>query len=228
MTSRLAQRRLHAALDLEAHHLAEAAPAELLLDRLEQVVGLVRDVVVGVARDAEERVVEDLHAREEACRGSPRSGRSSGTSVAPSADGEEPGDSSPGTFTRASTSVVLLGSRRRTARLSDRLRGRERVPGPDRERVTTGKSAARTTPPARRALGVRLRYGRRSGCLSASSARCVLEQALRAVAWAITCSWIAGERSRSGSCRRRRAPPARLELSSRFATRTMKNSSRFD
>ena len=53
------------ALDLDAHDLAEAAPAQLGLDRLEEVVGLVGDLEVGVARDAEDAVVEDLHAREE-------------------------------------------------------------------------------------------------------------------------------------------------------------------
>ena len=52
-------------LDLEPDDLAEAAAAQLLLDRLQQVVGLVGDVVVGVAGDPEERVVDDLHAREQ-------------------------------------------------------------------------------------------------------------------------------------------------------------------
>ena len=60
-----AKARVHARLDLEAHHLAEAAAAELLLDGLEHVVGLVGDVVVGVAGDPEERVAHHLHPREE-------------------------------------------------------------------------------------------------------------------------------------------------------------------
>ncbi len=51
--------------DLEADHLAEAAAADLVLDRLAEVVGLVGDVVVGVAGDAEERVADDLHPREQ-------------------------------------------------------------------------------------------------------------------------------------------------------------------
>ena len=55
----------HARLDLDAHDLAEAPPAQLVLDRLQQVVGLVGDVEVGVARDPEDRRVEDLHPREE-------------------------------------------------------------------------------------------------------------------------------------------------------------------
>ena len=57
--------RAHLAVDLEAHDLAEAPPAQLGLDRAQQVVGLVGDVEVGVARDAEEAVVDDLHPGEE-------------------------------------------------------------------------------------------------------------------------------------------------------------------
>ena len=56
---------VHVGLDLESDDLAEAAPAQLLLDRLQQVVGLVGDVVVGVAGDPEQRVVDDLHPREQ-------------------------------------------------------------------------------------------------------------------------------------------------------------------
>ena len=52
-----------------AHDLAEAPPAQLGLDGLEQVVGLVGDLEVGVAGDAEDAVVDDLHAREQARRG---------------------------------------------------------------------------------------------------------------------------------------------------------------
>ena len=44
---------------------AEAAAAQLELDRLEQVVRLVRDLEVGVARDPEGRALDDLHPREE-------------------------------------------------------------------------------------------------------------------------------------------------------------------
>ena len=61
----LAQALLEVAGELEPDDLAEAAAADLVLDRLAQVVGLVGDVVVGVAGDAEERVIEDLHPREE-------------------------------------------------------------------------------------------------------------------------------------------------------------------
>ena len=56
----------HRALDLEPHDLAEAALAQLLLDRHQQVGRLfLLDREVGVAGDAEEVVLDDLHAREE-------------------------------------------------------------------------------------------------------------------------------------------------------------------
>ena len=61
----LADHRAHLGADLDAHDVAEAAPAQLVLDRLEQVVGLVGDREVGVAGDAEDVVVDDLHAREQ-------------------------------------------------------------------------------------------------------------------------------------------------------------------
>ena len=60
-----AQAGVHVGSDLEPDHLAEAAAADLLLDRLEEVVGLVGDVVVGVPGHPEEGVVDDLHPREE-------------------------------------------------------------------------------------------------------------------------------------------------------------------
>ena len=50
---------------LEADGVAEAAAAELRLDRLEQVVGVVRELEVGVAGDAEQRPLRDLHPGEE-------------------------------------------------------------------------------------------------------------------------------------------------------------------
>ena len=54
----------HGALHLEADRRAEAATPELLLDREQQVVGLVLlDLEVGVAGDPEEVAVDDLHAR---------------------------------------------------------------------------------------------------------------------------------------------------------------------
>ena len=61
----LEQRLAAACLHLKAHRAAEAAATELALHRVQQVVGLVADAEVGVARDAEEHAAADLHAREE-------------------------------------------------------------------------------------------------------------------------------------------------------------------
>ena len=55
----------HRLLDLEPHGRAEPAPLQLLLERLQQVVRAVVDLEVGVARDPERVVLDDLHAREE-------------------------------------------------------------------------------------------------------------------------------------------------------------------
>ena len=56
----------HRPLDLEADDVAEAPATQLLLDRHQEVVGLVLlDREVGVARDAEQVVGEHLHAREQ-------------------------------------------------------------------------------------------------------------------------------------------------------------------
>ena len=64
--SRAPGRGRHRPLDLEPDRRAEATPAELLLDREQQVVGLVLlDLEVGVAGDPEEVVLLDLHAGEE-------------------------------------------------------------------------------------------------------------------------------------------------------------------
>ena len=62
---RLAQAMAHPGADLDAHDLAEAPPAQLRLDGAQQVVGLVVDREVGVARDPEDVAVDDLHAREQ-------------------------------------------------------------------------------------------------------------------------------------------------------------------
>ena len=62
----LARRLGHRSLDLEPDRLAEAPPAELLLDREEEIVGLVLvELEVRVAGDPEEVVLEDLHAGEQ-------------------------------------------------------------------------------------------------------------------------------------------------------------------
>ena len=52
-------------LDLQSHRRLRAALGELLLERLEQVVGAIVDLQVGVARHAEGVVLDDLHAGEE-------------------------------------------------------------------------------------------------------------------------------------------------------------------
>ena len=55
----------HRARHLESRHLSEASLAQLELDLLEQVVGLVRHVEVGVAGDAEDGALDDVHPWEE-------------------------------------------------------------------------------------------------------------------------------------------------------------------
>ena len=61
------------ARDLEAHGVAALAPPQLLLDRLEQIVGLfLVDLEVQVARDAEDVAARDADAGEE---DRPRAGR---------------------------------------------------------------------------------------------------------------------------------------------------------
>ena len=57
--------RVHRLRDLEPHHFAETAAADLFLDGFEQVVGFVGDVEVGVPGDPEVSVVDDFDAREE-------------------------------------------------------------------------------------------------------------------------------------------------------------------
>ncbi len=60
-----AQPRRDARGRLDPHDLAEASPPQLQLDRHPQIVGLVRDLVVGVASDAEDVLLDDLHLRKE-------------------------------------------------------------------------------------------------------------------------------------------------------------------
>ena len=62
---RLAQLLGAARADLDPDDLAEAPAAELVLDRLQQVGRVVGHLEVGVAGDAEDVVVGDLHAGEE-------------------------------------------------------------------------------------------------------------------------------------------------------------------
>ena len=60
-----AERRIHAGADLEPHDLAEAPAPEFVLDGLEEIVGLVGDLEVGIASDPEQVVADDFHAREQ-------------------------------------------------------------------------------------------------------------------------------------------------------------------
>ena len=49
----------------EPYRVAEAPAPQLALDGLAQIVRLVRELEVGVPRDAEDAALEDLHLREE-------------------------------------------------------------------------------------------------------------------------------------------------------------------
>ena len=61
---------IHVVGDLEPDGRAEAAVEQLLLERLDEVLGLVLvDLDVLVAGDAELVVLEDLHAGEQVARG---------------------------------------------------------------------------------------------------------------------------------------------------------------
>ena len=121
---------------------AEAPPAQLVAHRLEQVGGVVGDLEVGVARDAEERALDDLHLREEprqeVADRPARAGRSS--RAVPT--GRNRGSSS-GTLTRAKRSSPVSGSRTKTPRLSERpeMYGNG-WPGPTASGVSTGKTSA--------------------------------------------------------------------------------------
>ena len=114
-----AQRRIHAGADLEPHDLAEAPAAQLVLDRGQQVVGLVGDLEVGVPCHPEEVVGDDLHPREQRVEvlGDDvleRDERVLG-------DLDEPRQDLLGNLHACVGSVSVSGSCRRTIRLSDRF-----------------------------------------------------------------------------------------------------------
>ena len=125
--------------DLEPHDGAEPALAQLRLDRLEQVVGVVGDLGVAVAREAERR----------RARRSPSPGRasarkceitaSSGISEAARRRRATKRGRPSGTLTRAKRSSPESGSRTSTPRLSDRpeMYGNG-CPGPTASGVSTG------------------------------------------------------------------------------------------
>ena len=91
----VAQRLAHPGVDLQPHDLAEAPSAKLLLHGLEQVVGLVGDVVVGIPRDPEERVVDHLHPGEERAEVVGNQGTERDQRVAVVADREEAAAAAP-------------------------------------------------------------------------------------------------------------------------------------
>src|ERR1700675_4819136 len=53
------------ARDLDSDRVAETAAPKLALHGLEQIVGLVRDLEVGIARDAKHAALDDLHLGEQ-------------------------------------------------------------------------------------------------------------------------------------------------------------------
>ena len=111
--------------DLDAHDLAEAPAAQLVLDRLKQVGGVVGHLEVRVAGDSEDVVVGDFHSREQRIQvvgddvlqrhHQARARARAAESVT------KRGRISVGTFTRANTVWSVTGSRTSTARLSDRF-----------------------------------------------------------------------------------------------------------
>ena len=104
---------------LDADDVAEATLPELGLDGFEEVCRVVGDLEVGVARDAEDRPLDDGHARERAAAGSARSpARAGGTGRRRRARGNAASPS--GILTRAKRSSPLSGSGTKTASDSER------------------------------------------------------------------------------------------------------------
>ena len=120
--------------------------AQLVLHRAQQVVGLVGDGEVGVARDPEDVVAQRSPFPGRARPGGARS-RSRAARTCRRRSGTKRGSTSFGTFTRANISVPETGSRSQTAK-------RQRQVGDVRERP------ARARPPAASARG---RSARRTG-----------------------------------------------------------------
>ena len=223
----------HRARDLEPHDVAEAAPAQLELDRLEQVVGLVRDLEVGVARDAEQRRARRSPSPGRAAAGSARSrprAAGAGRARRPATKRGRPS----GTLTRAKRSSPVSGSRTNDAEAEREPRDvRERLAGPDRERRQHREDLA--LEPRRRARrsssSVAVRRPRRSTIPSAASAGRELVASRAATARPSARAPARGSRRAPARGVRpsgeRTASPARPGPI-RPATRTMKNSSRFD
>ena len=121
--------------DLDPDDVAEAPLSQLELDCLEEVVGVVGELEVGVPRDAEQRPLGDLHPREER-RQEMEITDSSGTRRPPASTKRSRPS---GTFTRANRSSWLSGS---TARTPSELERPEMYgngwPGPTASGVSTG------------------------------------------------------------------------------------------
>ena len=103
-----------------SHDLAEAAAAQLVLDRADQVIRLVGHREVRIAGDPEHLVAHHLHPGEQLVQVRAITD-SSGTSVVVSLASTKRGRTSFGTFTRANVSSPVSGSRSQTAIGSDRF-----------------------------------------------------------------------------------------------------------
>ena len=145
-------RRRDRARDLEADDGAEPALAQLALDRLEQVVGVVGDLGVAVAGETERDALDHLHLGEEP-REEVRDRRLERDLQATLADREEAGEPS-GHLDPCEALLARLGVAHDDTE-AEREAGdvRERLAGADRERGQhRDRSAARRCARARRAL----------------------------------------------------------------------------
>ena len=210
------------------HDVAETASLELELDRLEQVVRLVRHLEVGIARDPERRPLDDLHAWEE-LRQEVRDHVLHRHEPLPLAHGQEPRQRL-GTLTRAKRSSPLSGSRASTPSESDspEMYGNA-APDPRASGVSTGKTSrvkrrsnhSRPCAGARRLRTISIPSSASPGRSASSRASTALDELEDAGA----------DRRERGAGRqsvgeRTARPDASCPI--RPATRTMKNSSRFE
>ena len=217
------------------HDLAEAAAAQLVLDRLQQVVGLVGDREVGVAGDAEDVVVDDLHAREQRVEVVGDHVLERDERVGRRRSATKRGSISFGTFTRANVSAPVDRVAHEHARGdSDRLEmyGNGR-PRPTASGVSTGKIWRRKRSSSAAALGlVERRRRRRCGCRARpapGAARRSKQRLWRSLLLARRAR--GSRRSSRAACRPSGSRASRCPASiwsCRPATRTMKNSSRFE
>ena len=153
----------HRPLDLEPDGLAESTPAELLLDRHQQVVGLVLlDGEVGVAGDPEQVGLDDLHAREEVLEVGLDDlvDRHEVVRLDLEQAGQDLGHLDPGEDALAGLGIAQADRDRQAQRRDVRERD-----GPDRRRAASGPGRSRrgTAGAARRGAPGR-RRNRRSRC----------------------------------------------------------------